>query len=534
MLNQSKSGDQMQHGHRGATTFAERAAAIQLSDRLEDPQELRDLLISRGDDISASELRVLWETAAAQKAQGEVLIADGDANPQSAERLLAWSSSESVLNSALRANVKSDELSQALHDWYVGQRGSRALPLLAPRIRRLESLLNRQQAIFHFHYTDDGSNDYKLQEQRLSAIVAAIETAHADRVETAKAIVTANQRYKSIIFNRLTPLSSEVESTFEKCRPLVEVCDAALFPELHRWRELTSQVVLSRKKAALHLATSLELDTVIPNDVLSRPIPAKEGEELCLSQEASDEMRSLGASLLDLLDAGVRVELRIKEERQSLVEKLVPSSEIEKAKPDGDSRITRVTRHPIERKAWFRAGKVVWWTSIASGCLLAGVIAPSLGEFVGASLVVVAIMLGLRSLFYYIALGRPTLFEKPNSEFVDLEVLEQTLIEAGNEVDSSKFENLRSRFGSRVPRQAMRAFIETQMSKSKAKKQEVLREADRTGSTVSIESLRDRLEGSASEVSSAWIESWLLRLEVKHGATIPISIADAELDALMP
>lgn len=525
----------MQHGQGGATTFAERAAAMQLSDRLEDPQELRDLLISRGDEISASELRVLWETAAAQKAQGEVLIADGDANPQSAERLLAWSSSESVLNSALRANVKSDELLQALHDWYVGQRASRALPLLGPRIRRFESLLNRQQAIFYFHYTDDGSNDYRLQEQRLSAIVAAIETAHADRVETAKAIVTANQRYKSIIFNRLTPLSSEVESTFEKCRPLVEVCDATLFPELHRWCELTSQVVQSRKKAALHLATSLELDTVIPNDVLSRPIPSKEGEELCLSQEASDKMRSLGASLLDLLDAGVRVELRIKEERQSLVEKLVPSSEIEKAKPDGDPHITRVpTRHPIERKAWFRAGKVVWWTVIAIGCLLAGVIAPSLGDFVGASLVVVTIMLGLRSLFYYIALGRPTLFEKPNSEFVDLEVLEQTMIEAGNEVDNSKFEPLRSRFGSRVPRQAMAAFIETQMSKSKAKKQEVLREADRTGNTVSIESLRNRLEGSTSEASSAWIESWLLRLEVKHGATIPLSIADAELDALTP
>ena len=84
-----------------------------------------------------------------------------------------------------------------------------------------------------------------------------------------------------------------------------------------------------------------------------------------------------------------------------------------------------------------------------------------------------------------------------------------------------------------------RAFLDRELSSVRSEKKRILAEADREGETVNVESLRASLTASQEQASEAernenalFFDRYLLRLEVKYGPEIPVSVVDHEADAL--
>jgi hypothetical protein len=516
----------------------ERAAALQMSEVLEDPDQLRALIVQLGDQATVSELKVLWETAVAQKALASVLIANGDGTAITEERFAGWAAGESVLRTALASSVSAGTLEMELEQYWLAYVARQAMDVLIPHMRRLEALLERQHAILGFHYADEQGNDFRANERRLSAILVAQTTSPAARLEAATAILAAADRYRTLLFNKLTPLMSEIVQANKRCSSLVALCEASLFSELNRWSELTNALVGARTYGMKHLSTSLELDTVIPNDVVEGKGTTTEKGEDALGPEATQRMKTLAMSMAETLAQSIHVEQSIRDERTELVNQLLASQRPGTLERSDAVTISSVRSHPIEARMWFRSLKVAWYGAFAFGVLLSWIAAETTQQLLILAGVVGVLMFGVRTLVLYILLGRTTMFEKADSDFVDLDVIEEIMIQKG-EFDPSTFGHLRVRYGRRAPKHAVSAFIEGQLKEARSKKRDILSDADRRGASVSIESLRNSVLRSASDMSQeeretqlTLLEVWLLRMEVRYGAEIPVSAADAEVDLL--
>ena len=146
-----------------------------------------------------------------------------------------------------------------------------------------------------------------------------------------------------------------------------------------------------------------------------------------------------------------------------------------------------------------------------------------------------AILIGIRMLVLYVVLGRPTLYERRGSGFIDLDMLEQEVVDA----DAEFLSELRKRYGRRAPEAVVRAFIDRKLANTRAEKQRILAAADRGGKAISIEALRKSMRDSVAalpadqrDASINAMELLLLRLEVKYGSEIPLLAANELADQL--
>jgi hypothetical protein len=146
----------------------------------------------------------------------------------------------------------------------------------------------------------------------------------------------------------------------------------------------------------------------------------------------------------------------------------------------------------------------------------------------------------IKAAVFYVALGRTTLLEPSGSGFVDLDMFEQEVserVDSGGNEFASAIGEFRRRYGTRVPVQVIQTFVRNRLSSIQTEKKRILADADRQGKTISVASLRASvLAARPSDVDLDQYllgsERWLLRLEVKHGSEIPVSVADEEADAL--
>lgn len=111
----------------------ERAAALQMSEVLEDPDQLGALIVQLGDQATMSELKVLWETAVAQKALASVLLANGDGTAITEDRFAGWAAGESVLRTALTSSVSAGTLETELEQYWLACVARQAMDVLIPQ-----------------------------------------------------------------------------------------------------------------------------------------------------------------------------------------------------------------------------------------------------------------------------------------------------------------------------------------------------------------------------------------------------------------
>ena len=137
----------------------------------------------------------------------------------------------------------------------------------------------------------------------------------------------------------------------------------------------------------------------------------------------------------------------------------------------------------------------------------------------------------------YVSRAATRVHEPAGSGFVDLAVLERSLSDGGADAFPQEFASLRSRYGPRVPASIVKAITDRELAKIQETKRQILSQSDSEGKSISISSLRARLtkayeghSGLARQGLIAQTEQWLLELEVRYGAEIPLSAADhAEL-----
>jgi hypothetical protein len=183
---------------------------------------------------------------------------------------------------------------------------------------------------------------------------------------------------------------------------------------------------------------------------------------------------------------------------------------------------------------------------------MSALIAYGSGQFVwfliGAS-VVAAILFTVKKALYYVVLGRTSAIEKPGGGFADLEDLRNDF--AGVQANSPKLyqeiiapylDSWKAKYGRRVPLHAVKVLeqrIANEMAVVKEKKQEIIAKAASEGKTIEISSLRKQLEESIADHQGrdyeqyvASIEHFLLSLQAKYGASIPVDEASKLADKL--
>jgi hypothetical protein len=169
-------------------------------------------------------------------------------------------------------------------------------------------------------------------------------------------------------------------------------------------------------------------------------------------------------------------------------------------------------------------------------------------QFVIAALAGAGVLYAIKAAVFYVVLGRTTLHEPAGSGFIDLDMFEQEMFEradgsandgSGNANDEFQraIREFRTRYGARVPVQVIQTFVRNRLSSIQKEKKRILTDADRQGKTISVDSLGASI--MAAQPSGVDRDDYLLscerllvRLEVKHGPEIPVSVVDEEADAL--
>jgi len=182
-------------------------------------------------------------------------------------------------------------------------------------------------------------------------------------------------------------------------------------------------------------------------------------------------------------------------------------------------------------------------------CIVLAIATESAAWFIGSAFVLVLVLIVLKRAFYYVTLGRTTATEVPGTGFLDLDELrnEFTGLEANDpklyqELVAPYLDSWKTQFGRRVPLQAYEAFrkrIDNEINAIQEKKQKLIDDAAKKGATLDIAALRKSMEKSKSEYKGAdrqdyarEIDAWLIRLEAKYGASIPVDEASRILDEL--
>jgi hypothetical protein len=255
-----------------------------------------------------------------------------------------------------------------------------------------------------------------------------------------------------------------------------------------------------------------------------------------LSEEATARMKGHAQRMQELVavlheeDDGPRRTLAAK----LLGEPVAP--EVKADPPETTTRsMTQQRHHPLQRSAWFRLGQILWWTGLALWVLAVSLVTNSLQSSIIGYAIGVALFIALKSAVFFVVLGRTTLHERPGSGFIDVDDIRQEMLAQGSLDDamSDGFEELRKRYGRRVPAPILKGWVDRHLNELRDKKRTAIADAESRGATINVNSLRRTLlaQGNRSDEYLAHCDQVLLRLEVEYGPEIPVSVVSQMADA---
>jgi hypothetical protein len=529
--------------------FGRRIDALHAADEVVDPAEFLQLLDARP-QISIPEARRLWEIAVTQSTLADLQVASGDDSPQILMWQEMWAAAVRAMRPTLASAFGTPEAEKTLMNYWEQTRALKAIGVFIPLVRRLEAALARQRNVIAFHWNDD-ENAYRQSSVELSRKLGGANISDEERKRIAAELGDRIDRYQEAILPKLAALTSGVDEAFARCERLVPMFSATDYAEVHRWHELTHQLITARVRDVSRVLTSLDFDSYLSTESLAGNVVTKiddATETVVLNEGATARAKQFLQESVVLLEQSAHVEQELDEdERNELTRRLIgevqPTAPAVDSSPSPQPTPALSRRHPIENKPWFRLAKVVWWGFATLGVTSAAFRADTLPEFLGYTLLIAVALVVVRKATYYVMLGRTTLYEPAGTGFIDLDMFEE---EVSARSDGSEDETLkkavagmRARYGSRAPVSVVRAVVDRELSNVRSEKKRILSEADRDGKTISVDSLRATLNASQDEKSEAerdentlFFDRYLLRLEVKYGPEIPVSVVDEEADAL--
>lgn len=525
----------------------QRIAVVHAATELVDPAHFIDLL-DVGPTTTISRAMQLWEIAVAQATMADLQVASGDDSPQTQMWQQCWTAGAQAMRQTLATSLGTENAEQTLTEYWEHGRAAKAVVLFSPLVRRVEAALARQRNVIGFHWDND-ENAYRQREAELGARIASPHLSDDERKQQAAQLLDEVNRYRSIFLPKLLDLTSDVDQAFSRCERFVALFTEGHYPEVHRWHALTKHLIDARAVAVTHVRHSLDFDAYLSTEVVAGNVKSDISNESTgpvLNEAATVRVKEFAQKAIQLLEGSAHIERDLDEERNELANRLAgdDSSDVAEAVPSAvaDPALA-ASAHPIEHKPWFRLAKVLWWASAGLGVLLASLVSTTWGDFLGIGLVIALVLLGIKKAVYYVMLGRTTLHERPGSGFIDIDMFEREVSERSDGLQSDSFSKalteLRARYGRRAPASVVRNLVDRQLSEIRNEKKRVLGAADRDGKTISVESLRASLNTSRGQMSEAarnaqmlFSDRYLLRLEVKYGPDIPVSVVDQEADAL--
>jgi hypothetical protein len=519
---------------------------------LQDPDRLTALL-SANTHVTPTQLRRLWEISVFQSAVADVQRASGDETFLLRERQRGWTRGAEALRTALAETMAGDTVDAALTTYCEETRAVQAYAPFALRVRHLEGLLRRQRSLIGFHWADE-QNAYRAREREFSERLCAPEGSHGDRLTAANRLLEEIGRYEAVYLPKLDAIAAEAAEAFSECERFVALFSRQHHPEVHRWHNLTRDLLTARRAAITHIRHRLQFDALFPKDVIEGHVKevVVDGKATpVLSEAATVRFKQFVEEEKSLVAQSVQKEQETEAERLSLQQTLREEEKptLKPPEPEGPPHPSpHQPSHPIEMKAWYRLAKLCWWGVFAIWSAFSLLVSVAWPQFLIAGLAGVVVLYAIKAGVFYVVLGRTTLHERAGSGFVDLEMFEKEMFELGengsiedsgnvNEEFQQAIREFRTRYGQRVPAEVIRTFVRNRLSSLQRAKKRVLSDADRQGKTISVESLRASVMGaqpSGVDRNEYLLscERSLLRLEVKHGPAIPVSAVAEVADAL--
>lgn len=522
----------------GGTDFDAAVTELISIEALQSPDRVLELLKSGPREIAAQQAKSLWEYAVGQSALADLETSLGRGGSDWHQQ--GWASLEASLGEMLGESFAAANLGPAFAAFRKATRAKVVLPDLSNRIRRLEVKLARQGALLDFHFGDE-KNAYRRRERELSKIISSQSVTGEARTAAARKLLDEISRYRGIYVTRLQVLTAEITEIENECHDLIRLFFESDPLDVLRWDELTNVTLASRRAAVDLVELMLTLEGVLSNDLVLDRLRAVEGQEApVLSEDAMTVLREgipKNQQLLEQIKAGKALE----EERAEITKRLLgdtPEHQTPPPRKEDAAEINLNGPHPLERKAWYRLAKVLWYLALALWGAFSWIAFPSSDVAVEAALIGAAVLLALRVTVLYVVLGRWTVRERPGSGFIDLDVFEEQLLSSGRgditESNRRSLQDLRKLYGRRVPAKALQEFIDRQLSNAAALRRRILKEADSKGSTLSMSSLRESMasapHAAPAAVYDSLCERLLVRLEVEHGPQIPLSVLDTIIE----
>ena len=327
----------------------------------------------------------------------------------------------------------------------------------------------------------------------------------------------------------------------------------AVLQDLRRWLSLSKELLAARLAATRTIRMRVECDRYLPNIIIRNQGKA----DVTLTAEESAEFQGTLAEVSVTLEQSFNDNTRIEGERVSLSKQLFSddaaadssSTPAQQAQPDTNAI---KPLHPLEGKTWFRLVKVLYvclWALVVGLCLLIGISGENVASALITGVVATAILILLRKGFYYVALGRTTVAERPGTGYLDwdelnasFEQLRATYPDMYKSAVEPFLTSWKQQYGRRVPvhaYEALRKRAAAELEQLRSKKQQVIDDAAKRGATIEISSLRERMEKTKAEYQGPdraahvrAIDVWIMQLEATYGTSIPVDDASRLVDEL--
>lgn len=430
------------------------------------------------------------------------------------------------------------------------------IPELSTIGLKVEDLFIEQYDRIAF-WKNDTDNEYRVQEKRLSNLILDRSVSKEKHMEFASTIIRLADQYNDACIKPLSILNDDIQQLLLRFEQLLmelpeqnEFDASDLLKNLQRWLSLSKELHSARIKATTSIASFVELDKVIPAAIIECHGDADRGLQ---ADRAAQFQKDLMISRTEMIESGEANE-KIQAEREPLAKKIFCSTQKsnktadDQRDPDQTQDNSIPVSHPLEGKVWFRLTKILYIAAWVIGLgLLAvmGLITANVGVIVGAAILAGCLLL-LRSVFYYVVLGRTSAREPAHSGYLDLDELETFM--AGirtsdpvryQEVIAPTIESWKRQHGRRIPAVIVAQLAEQEKDRAATRRREIVKNAATQGKSIEISALRESMERAKADYKGPdrdqfirAIDHQILSLEAKYGTTIPINDALSILEHL--
>jgi hypothetical protein len=415
--------------------------------------------------------------------------------------------------------------------------------------RKIDELFVMQSSRFAFQH-DDTENDYRVQESRLSSLMLDKSVPDEQHLEYAQAIVSRSDTYRRDFVKPLQDLTEQIQRELLSFEQALHASpdQTGNASQVERWIALSKELHQARVMAMESIQSQIEFDTFVPKLIIQN----NGSSDRTLTPEESKQFAEGVAGYAALMKASYEANQRIQIDREPLTKLLFHVEQESAASQVPALPLRAINIHPLEGKGWFRFLKVLFVASWIVGLGSLAIFAYAANQFavflVGGVILAVA-LIALKSVFYYVILGRATATEKPGKGFLDLEDLRNDFArilvstpDVYQEVVAPFFQSWKERYGRRVPVQEVEVFqkrIDYEMNRIREKKQALIDKAVSKGATIELSALRKNIEQSKDDYNGAdrqeyirQLDLFLTSLEVKYGTSIPIDEANKLADRL--